>query len=87
MSVTSRVLGLFSTTENSDSNTSNAHDLAGSTLNQPTFGFDGQIMSSGAVRHAQDDLIEEEPRPPYLHVRLNPDGRHRAMESQGANMT
>ncbi|KAJ5665398.1 uncharacterized protein N7477_007846 [Penicillium maclennaniae] len=70
MSLTSRVLGLFSTTENSDSNTSNAHDLAGSTLNQPTFGFDGQIMSGGAARHAQDDLIEEEPRPPYLHAML-----------------
>ncbi|KAJ5134285.1 Mitochondrial carrier protein [Penicillium atrosanguineum] len=70
MSLTSRVLGLFSTTENSDSNTSTAHDLAGSTLNQPTFGFDGQIMSGGAACHAPDDLLEEEPRPPYLHAML-----------------
>lgn len=79
MSLTSRVLGLFSTTATSDSNPSHAPELTGSAVNQPELGFDGQIMSSGAASHAHDDLIEEEPRPPYLHVRLTFNGRHCAM--------
>jgi hypothetical protein len=71
MSLTSRVLGLFSTTASSDSTTNNAHDLAGLAVNQPTFGFNDPTTSGSAVRHAPDEsLMEEEPRPPYLHVRL-----------------
>lgn len=71
MSLTSRLLGLFSTTETStpDSPTSSSFLLnAKSGGNDASQNAGLMKRENGAVR--QDALMdeEEEPRPPYLHV-------------------
>lgn len=70
MSLTSRVFGLFSTTATSDPATS---DFPTSIpQSQPSTHNE---IGIGAIRHERDRHIleEEEPRPPYLHVRFRID--------------
>lgn len=65
MSLTSRVFGLFSTTATSDPTATS--ESSGLTAAQaPT--FDNEMNIGGTSRHAREEALEEEPRPPYLHV-------------------
>lgn len=67
MSLTSRVFGLFSTTATSDSTSTS--ELPASKATHPSV-LNNEINVGGAARHAGDEAaLEEEPRPPYLHVR------------------
>jgi hypothetical protein len=67
MSLTSRVFGLFST-PNSDPTGTPAGDSPTSTWTQPT---DTTAFYNDLNHSIHDDLAaEEEPRPPYLHVRF-----------------
>lgn len=67
MSLTSRVFGLFSTTATSDPTLTS--DLPTSKATQTSI-LNHEINAGGAARHAGDEAaLEEEPRPPYLHVR------------------
>lgn len=65
MSLTSRVLGLFSTTATSDP-TAASESSGLKEAQTPT--FDHEMTVIGASRHAREVSFEEEPRPPYLHV-------------------
>ena len=78
MSLTSRVFGLFSTTANSDSTANTTNSSTSTPSNSATTsasrvysdgGFRNEIIP-GASRHVQGALEEEEPRPPYHHVRV-----------------
>ncbi|KAJ5698360.1 hypothetical protein N7462_000365 [Penicillium macrosclerotiorum] len=66
MSLTSRVFGLFSTTATPDPTVQTP------TTSTTTSTFNNEIGFAGAIRHARDNLLEdeEEPRPPYLHAML-----------------
>lgn len=76
MSLTSRVFGLFSTTATSDPTATTAGDLPASKDTQTASGFHHEIGTRSAARHAREEaLFEEEPRPPYLHVRSMLDGK------------
>ena len=75
MSLTSRVFSLFSTTATSDPSaiTTNDRPTLNATISpDATRGLHKEIDTSSATRYARgvNMLEEEEPRPPYLHVRL-----------------
>lgn len=67
MSLTSRVFGLFSTTATSDPATSDFP----TSIPHTQLSTHNEI-GIGAIRHGRNRHIleEEEPRPPYLHVRF-----------------
>lgn len=66
MSLPSRVFGLFSTTATSDQTTT--PEL--STKATQRFTTNNDMITAGASRHVREEaLFEDEPRPPYLHVR------------------
>ncbi|KAJ5908087.1 hypothetical protein N7495_000769 [Penicillium taxi] len=75
MSLPSRVLGLFSTSETSDPTTTSGNGSNSSTVAQlsiPVGGFNDGVGISVTTRDAQDStmLEEQEPRPPYLHAMI-----------------
>lgn len=74
MSLTSRVFGLFTTTENSASNSdapsSTSQSQAAAPAGDHAFQTAGSMSSRVQTAPAYNE--EEEPRPPYLHVCLPP---------------
>lgn len=74
MSLTSRVFGLFTTTENSASNSdapaapSTSQSQAATPAGDHAFQTAGSMSSRVQTAPAYNE--EEEPRPPYLHVCL-----------------
>jgi hypothetical protein len=68
MSLTSRVFGLFSTTATSDPATSDSPTSIPQTKLSAHNGVDVSAIRHAPDRHMLDE--EEEPRPPYLHVRI-----------------
>lgn len=73
MSLTSRVFGLFSTTANEDSNTTATTNSSYSTSSaNRVYASDHAVKNEiipGVSRSQTVALEEDEPRPPYHHVR------------------